>query len=259
MHVRTTAEVAGEAGLVASIVAFHVVDHQRVPEAWHPLTHLVAGLGALGAGRLLGLDADDLGLAPAAVGPGVRHGLVAAAVSAAAVAATASLPATRGAFGDPRAATGGRGRLARRVLVDIPVGTAVYEEAVFRGTLLGLARRRLGPRTAEAVVAVLFGAWHVLPALEDRNHNPMASRVPLLASVAPTVAGTTVAGFLLGRLRDRSGSLVAPILSHTATNVAGLLAARLVTRRRAQRAASPGSPTVGSEVVAHEGVGSPAR
>jgi membrane protease YdiL (CAAX protease family) len=246
----TTRRAAGEVGLVTSIVVFHVVDHQRVPEAWHPLTHLAAGLGALGAGKLLGLDAADVGLAPGSVGAGVRHGLVAAAVSVAAVGAAAAVPATRGAFGDPRAASGGCGRLVRRVLVDIPVGTAVYEEAVFRGTLLGLARRRLGPRSAEAVVAALFGAWHVLPALEDRNHNPVARRVPLLASVAPTVAGTTVAGFLLGRLRDRSGSLVAPILSHTATNVAGLLAARLVARTATRtgigRGADPSGTAAGT-------------
>ncbi|MEZ5142172.1 MAG: CPBP family intramembrane glutamic endopeptidase [Acidimicrobiales bacterium] len=222
--------VTGETALVAAVVAFHVVDHRAVPEAWHPLTHATAGAAALGAGGLLGLDAADLGLDPARARDGLRAGLASGVVSAAAVAVAAALPATRRAFDDPRAAAGGGSSLARRLLLDIPVGTAVYEEAVFRGTLLGLARRELPPRAAEAVVAAVFGLWHVLPALEDREHNPVARRVPLLASVAPTVAATTVAGLVLGRLRDRTGSRLAPIVSHALTNAAGLLAARLVAR-----------------------------
>lgn len=230
-----TRRLAGEAGLVASVVAFHVVDHRAVPEAWHALTHTGAATGALLAGRLLGLSVDDLGLSPTAARRGLRAGLVSGALSAVAVAVAAAIPATRGAFDDPRALEGDGATLARRTLVDIPLGTSVYEEAVFRGTLLGLARRDLGPGVGDAVVAGLFGLWHVLPALEDRNHNPVAQRLPVLASVAPTVAATTVAGALLGRLRTRSGSLVAPIVSHAVTNAAGLLAARTVARRAASR------------------------
>ncbi|MFN8039910.1 MAG: CPBP family intramembrane glutamic endopeptidase [Acidimicrobiales bacterium] len=228
-----TRRLAGEAVLVAAVVGFHVVDHRRVPEAWHALTHTGAAAGALVAGRLLGLSRAELGLSPSAVGRGLRDGLVSGAVSAAGVAVAASVPATQGAFDDPRALEGSGAALARRTLVDIPLGTSVYEEAVFRGTLLGLARRDVGPGAGDAIVAGLFGLWHVLPALEDRNHNPVAQRLPLLASVAPTVLATTVAGALLGRLRVRSGSLAAPIVSHAVTNVAGLLAARWVARRRA--------------------------
>lgn len=242
-----TRRLAGEAVLVTAVVGFHVVDHRRAPESWHALTHTAAAGGALVAGRLLGLSADELGLSPSALGRGLRAGLVSGAVSAAAVAVAASVPATQGAFDDPRALEGGGATLARRTLVDIPLGTSVYEEAVFRGTLLGLARRDLGPGLGDAVVAGLFGLWHVLPALEDRNHNPVAKRVPVLASVAPTVAATTVAGALLGRLRTRSGSLAAPIASHAVTNVAGLLAARWVARRRAvARAGAPAPVAAGS-------------
>ena len=59
-----------------------------------------------------------------------------------------------------------------RGLVEIPIGTAVYEEVVFRGVILGLALRRLPPLPATLVTSALFGLWHVLPSLRDREHNP---------------------------------------------------------------------------------------
>ena len=49
--------------------------------------------------------------------------------------------------------------------------------------------------------------------------------------MAGTVAVTTLAGWLLGWLADRSGSLIAPMLAHLAINEAGALAALAAQRR----------------------------
>jgi membrane protease YdiL (CAAX protease family) len=50
----------------------------------------------------------------------------------------------------------------------------------------------------------------------------------LLVTVLATVAFTTVAGLLFAELRRRSGSLLAPIGLHWATNGMGVLAAAWV-------------------------------
>jgi membrane protease YdiL (CAAX protease family) len=228
----TVGHPVAEGALVASVAVFHVVDHRRVPERHHLWTHLAAGLAAVGAANRLGADGHDLGLAPDRAGAGLRHGALAGGVLAAAVVAASRLPAAAGVLDDPRAAGLGRRELARRVGLEIPFSTAVYEELVFRSALLGLALRRWRPATAVAVTSALFGLWHILPALEDREHNPLAGRHHALATVAPTVLATAAAGVALSVQRLRSGSVLAPMVSHAAVNAAALLAAAAAARRR---------------------------
>ena len=48
-----------------------------------------------------------------------------------------------------------------------------------------------------------------------------------IAAVAATVAGTAAAGVLLSYLRDRSGSLAAPVVLHLAANCTAPLASAL--------------------------------
>jgi membrane protease YdiL (CAAX protease family) len=78
----------------------------------------------------------------------------------------------------------------------------------------------------------LFGLWHVLPALDlARTNNAVAGsgrRARLAVAVVGTVAFTAAAGVLFGELRRRSGSLLAPMLLHWATNAAGVLGSALV-------------------------------
>lgn len=225
-------ELVAEATLVGSVVAFHVVDHRWIPERFHAATHLGAGLAAVTAAARLGVGAGDLGLSPSNLGAGLRSGLLAAALTGSVVLGGSFLPALAPVLDDPRAADLSTAEVVRRSLIDIPIGTAVYEELVFRSALLGLALRRWPPTVAVVVSSGLFGLWHILPAIEDRRHNPMAGQHPVAASVVATVAGTTVAGVLFGRQRLRTGSVVAPMLTHAAVNVAGLLAAVIADRRR---------------------------
>ena len=53
-------------------------------------------------------------------------------------------------------------------------------------------------------------------------------RARLAVAVAGTVLFTTAAGVLFAELRRRSGSLLAPMLLHWATNAAGVLGSALV-------------------------------
>lgn len=228
-----------EGSLVLGIAAFHVIDHELVDERWHVLTHASAGAGAVGAALALGVPVDDLGLSPSAARRGLALGSAVAAVAVAPLAVAAALPASDPFLSDPRIDETPRRELARRALVDIPVGTAVYEELVFRSALLGLTLRRLPAPVAVAVTSVVFGLWHVLPAIEDRRRDErVAARHPL-ATIVPTVIGTAMAGAGFAALRLRSRSVLAPIIVHAATNVGGLAASALTRRRRRAAVGSP--------------------
>jgi membrane protease YdiL (CAAX protease family) len=133
---------------------------------------------------------------------------------------------------DPRADDLSRRDLAWRAAVEITIGTSLYEELVFRSALLALARERFSEPVAVGGTAALFGLWHVLPALEDRAHNPVAQKLPLLATVGPTVAATAAAGLGFTWLRRRGGHVLAPIVTHAMVNTASLVAASAARARR---------------------------
>jgi membrane protease YdiL (CAAX protease family) len=227
-----TGRALAEGALVASIAVFHVVDHELVHEHWHVLTHAAAGLVAGGAALALGATTDDLGWSRATAGRGLRIGGLIAAGVFGTLATVALVPAADPLLADPRVDDARRRDLARQAVLDIPIGTAVYEELVFRSALLGLALRRSSPAAAVATTSALFGLWHVLPAMEDRRRDPRVAARPLAATVVPTVLGTAAAGVGFAALRLWSGSVIAPILVHAATNVGALVASGATRRRR---------------------------
>ncbi len=189
-----------------------------------------AAAALLALARWAGLSWAELGL-----GPGTwRRGLIwaAGAIGAVAVVFTvgAALPLTRAAFRDSRYHLGwGSALLTAFVL--IPLGTVLFEEVAFRGVLWGLLRREHGTWTATLVSSALFGVWHVLPSLGlAANDQAIGSAVGpgtlgQTVSVLGTVLFTALAGVVFCELRRRSGSLLASVGLHWATNGLGVLAA----------------------------------
>jgi len=241
IELSTTGRTVAESALVAAIAVFHVVDHELVHERWHVLTHTAAGLVASGAALALGATPADQGWSPGAAGRGLRTGGLVAAGVFTGFAVVAAVPASDPLLADARVDGAPRRELARRAALDIPLGTAVYEELVFRSALLGLALRRFSPPVAVGLTSMVFGLWHVLPALEDRRRDERVAARPVAATVVPTVIGTTAAGVGFAALRLWTGSVLAPILVHAATNV-GALVASGATRRRRSGGAGRGGP-----------------
>lgn len=103
------------------------------------------------------------------------------------------------------------GVVADRVLLAVPLGTVLFEEALFRGVLWAVLRRAVGLRVAVVWQAAVFGAWHVPGALAAGQ------------STVGVVAVTVLAGAGFAWLRERTGSLVAPALVHWAVNGTGVL------------------------------------
>ena len=94
-----------------------------------------------------------------------------------------------------------------------------------------LAARR-STAVAVGASAALFGLWHVLPALGLESVNPVAEdtvgQLPGWVTVLASVASTSLVGVWFWWLRDRSGSLLAPMALHWATNAFGYLFAYAV-------------------------------
>jgi CAAX protease family protein len=203
------------------------------PRHAHLVTGPLAALLLLLVARRAGLSWQELGLARDTWVRGVLVGAGAAGAVAIVYAVAVAIPFTRGAFRDTRYRMG-PGAALYTSLIAVPLGTVVFEEVAFRGVLWGLLASNRGSGIATAVSAVLFGLWHVLPALDLARTN---TAVPsggadgnrkLVMTVLSTVVFTIVAGVVFAELRRRSGSLFAPVGLHWATNGLGVLAAARV-------------------------------
>ncbi len=181
---------------------------ERFPQRWRPL------VGAGVSTALAAVAGTPLGLRQPQLGAGVRLGGVVASAVAVVVGASPVLKPVRTSMRErdiglhPAAWLG----------LHIPVGTVWSEELAFRGVLQPLAAEACGQRLGGVVQAVAFGLAHIRPARAAGD------------SVPATVLVTGLFGWLLGWLRERSGSVAAPILAHLALNEAGAVAALAVQR-----------------------------
>jgi len=226
----------------ALTLGYNVLINRLVPSRWYVPTNLTAAAAAACSARWAGATWRDMGLAPDAAGNGLRYGVRAAGPLIAAVAVVAAVPLTRRFFVEEGSEDETPARLLYETLLRIPFGTALAEEVIFRGALLGAYGRRQGWRRAVLWSSALFGLWHVLPTLETTlRRNPatealigpgVASTAGALASIA-VLTGAVGAGF--SWLRLRSASIVAPVLAHAALNDAGDVAAAVISRRTRRR------------------------
>ncbi len=183
---------------------------------------------SLGLARRLGLSWTDLGIARHTWRKGAVYAFVAVAFVAVAYFIGSKLPGTASAFPDARyhIAVGSALLLA---LVVVPLHTVLLEEITFRGVLLGMFRRPLGTVWAVLLSSTLFGLWHVLPSFQLDTQNQLVTAVfgtgvgAHVAMLAATVLFTGAAGALFCELRRRSGSVLASVGLHWATNGLGIL------------------------------------
>ena len=219
---------------VVGLAIFNVARAHVIDTAAGIATNLLMAAALAGVCGYATLTAIELGTERSRIGAGLRWGAGSAAVVTAVVVAAGLVPALSGALADDRVEVG-VGEMLGHVLITIPIGTVVLEELAFRGLLLGLLRRVTSTAWAVAVDSVLFGLWHVAPAIASADDNAALADVAsasggLAATVVATVVTTTVAGFALCWLRLRSRSLLAPALAHVATNSVAFAVAWAVAR-----------------------------
>ena len=212
---RTTAALAVT---ILGLAAFNAT-RGLLPSGLHLAANLAMAGVVLAIAAWASMSAAELGLARKDLGRGLAYGAVAFALVAIVLVVAAFIPAAKGFFDDDRADVG-VGPMLFEVLIEVPLGTVVLEELAFRGSLLALLRRRLTVWPAVLASSLLFGCWHIGVAITSASGNAAVpdSGGGLVLTVVGTVAATTVAGIVFCWLRLRSGSLVAPMLAHIATN-----------------------------------------
>jgi membrane protease YdiL (CAAX protease family) len=203
-------------GLIVVIGLVDIVTTRLVAPVVDPFVRVgvVAGL-LLWARRAVGLSWDEIGCARNKIGSGLRWGALAALFVAVFVILTVAVPATREFFTNDEVASDSTATRWFEPLVSIPLATVLFEEVIFRGVLLGTLMRAATRTQAILVSAVVFGLWHIPPALSDAGGKGVLATFGI---VFGTIMFTTVAGVIFAYLRLRSGSLLAPIMAHTASN-----------------------------------------
>lgn len=225
-------------GVVATMVLSNVMANQVLASwAYIPWNCAVAAVVTLLAVRLDHCTVYDLGLAARRVPSGLRWGAAVSGIVLAGYLVVIALPFTRDLFQDDRADVDAA-TVVWRTLVAIPLGTVLMEEVTFRGALPAMFRRRTGRSghpelRADVYAALLFGAWHVLPTLDlSASNSSLRSLLPgplgVLLTVAAAVVATGLYGMVLSQLRNRSDSLVAPVMLHWSTNSVGYVLAWFV-------------------------------
>lgn len=197
------------AALAAGLVGWYGLVDPRLPRRAQPLANAALGAGLVAATRA------PLGLRPPPLWAGVRLGLAVATPIVAGVAASTAVAPVRSSMAERDLTASSSVWLALR----IPIGTVWSEEAVFRGALSTVAARAFGPTGGRLVQSLAFGLSHIADARGTGE------------PVAATVVVTALAGWFFAMLRDRSGSLAAPMLAHLAINEAGAVTALAVQRR----------------------------
>jgi membrane protease YdiL (CAAX protease family) len=226
---RVRRAVAAELAAIGCIGLYNIV-LTRVRRRARLPANLGAAVALAGLARVSGVRPSELGLGRADVGRGMRVGLVAAVPVAAAAAVTVAIPRTRRLLTDEKITGTSPREAVFETLVRIPFETALAEEVIFRGVLLGLGLRSRSRGWAIVTSSMLFGLWHVVPTLgtlaRGANRRPDARST---ASTAAVVATTALAGAGFAWLRLHASSVVAPSLAHAALNMVAFAGVRMTS------------------------------
>jgi uncharacterized protein len=208
--------------VVAILVLTNLVNNLWLPRAYLVTCPLVAALLVV-VGRLAGLSWTELGMGRGSLVRGLVWAAGSVVLVAAGYAVALALPFAKAASAP---SPGVRPTLVS-ALVEVPVGTVLLEEVAFRAVLWGLLERDHGALAATVWSSLLFGLWHVAPALHDggvrRPPSLAGTRRGAIVWVLVTVAFTAVAGVVFCEVRRRSGSVFAAMGLHWATNGLGSL------------------------------------
>jgi membrane protease YdiL (CAAX protease family) len=227
--------------VIALLVVINIVNNRVAPQTHYLLWAFGGSVLLLAVGLLDGNSWTDMGLGWASLLPGLLWAAGCIGVVAAVYAIGSVFRRTRAAFHDERMAEMTGSKLAFQALIEVPFGTVLLEEIAFRAVLFSMLARRFGVIWAIVISAVLFGLWHVLPSIGTHEANPALGSVVgegrrgNVLAVVLSVITTTLAGVVFTGLRLVSGSVLAPMGLHWATNGLGYAYGWVLIRWRDRR------------------------
>jgi membrane protease YdiL (CAAX protease family) len=229
--------------VIVALLVLNIVNNRVAPQTHYLLWSFGGSVMLLALGLLDGNSWTDMGLGLQYLLPGLVWAGICIGVVTAVYLVGSAFPRTRAAFHDERMSDLSGGRLMFQALVEVPFGTVLLEEIAFRAVLFSMLTRRYGLVTGVVVSSLLFGLWHILPSIGTHEQNPALGSVVgegrrgNILAVALSVLTTTIAGVLFAGLRLVSGSVLAPMGLHWATNGLGYAFSWLLIRERDRRRA----------------------
>ncbi|MDP1879168.1 MAG: CPBP family intramembrane metalloprotease [Actinomycetota bacterium] len=229
--------------VIGLLLLLNVVNNRVAPQTHYLLWSFGGSVALLALGLLDGNSWTDMGLGWEYLLPGlIWAGACIGGITAIYLIGSA-FRRTRIAFHDERMTGLSGGRMVFQALVEVPFGTVLLEEIAFRAVLLSMLTRRYGLVWGLVISSILFGLWHVLPSIGTHEQNPALGSVVgegrrgNILAVALSVLTTSIAGVLFAGLRLLSGSVLAPMGLHWATNGLGYAFSWLLIRTRDRRRA----------------------
>jgi membrane protease YdiL (CAAX protease family) len=227
--------------VVVALIAFNVVNNRVAPQDHYLLWAFGGSFGLLAIGVLDGNSWTDMGLGWGYIIPGLIWGVGSVVVVTVGYLLAAAFRKGRDAMHDERVASLSGPRLMFQALVEVPFGTVLFEEIAFRAVLFSMLARRFGVVPAIIISSILFGLWHILPSIGTHEQSAALGSVVgegrrgNILAVALSVLTTSVAGVVFAGLRLVSGSVLAPMGLHWATNGMGYFFSWTIIRFRNRR------------------------
>lgn len=227
--------------VLVALVIINVVNNRVAPQSHYLLWAFGGSVILLAIGLLDGNSWTDMGLGFSYLLPGLIWALASIGLVTAVYVIGSAFRRTRQAFHDERINELSGGKLVFQALIEVPFGTVLLEEIAFRAVLFAMLARRFGVIWAIVISAVIFGLWHVLPSIGTHEQNPALGSVVgegrrgNLLAIALSVLTTTIAGALFAVMRILSGSVLAPMGLHWATNGLGYAFSWIIIRARQRK------------------------
>lgn len=228
--------------VLVALIAINIVNNRVAPQTHYLLWSFVGSVILLAIGLLDGSNFTDMGLGFDYLLPGLIWAVASITLITLVYFISSIFKKTREAFADQRIGAMSGGRLAFQALVEVPFGTVLFEEIAFRAVLFSMLARRFGVIPAIIISSIIFGLWHILPSIGTHVNNPAlgsvvgSGRRGAILAVVASVVTTTFAGILFTVMRIASGSVIAPMGFHWATNGLGYFFSWFLLRSRARRA-----------------------
>jgi hypothetical protein len=212
-----------QAAVLLILAAHNLVQNSILNEDGYVPGNVLVAAALARLARDAGRTWDELGLGRGDLRMSGRVGAGVLIASTAFLAVADRMPWVRRHLRDERAPVASRRETTRRALVRFPLGTALFEEVAFRGVLPALFASENRP--GDVAAAGMFAVWHLIPTHHALEVNGIAQgpRSRIVGTVAGSAAAG-LAGYVLSRVRNKTGSVLSPWLIHSAVNATSYLA-----------------------------------
>jgi membrane protease YdiL (CAAX protease family) len=180
----------------------------------------------------LDLTPRDIGWTRHNIGKSVLYGLgVSALVVLPFVILLWLLPVLGFSVKTPRLETVAQDIFWWRILIRIPIGTAFFEEMLFRGIFYGYLMKKKSQVRTIFITSLFFGFWHIMPAIRVVSRDLQTTApFPFVGLWLLLILGSIVGGILFAWIRYRTKNIAGCVLAHALINVLSLLGAFVIWR-----------------------------